>query len=155
MKIQSRFPIGNTLLVGIGIVVVIALVALVLWRVDSARAPLSAVYLQTGELYFGKLSRFPRLTLKQVYLLQLNRQNAQVPASIERFTSAFWGPSDTITLNNDQIVWIAPLDPDGELARLIATNPTLSVPQAQQPQQPQQQVQPRVEEPVGTSTRSR
>lgn len=90
---------------------------------------LYAVYLQSGDLYFGKLERFPTFGLRQVYLLRLNGTEEN-PVGIQRFDQAFWGPGDFLAISKDQVVWIAELRDDSDVNRLIAQNPELLAPQA-------------------------
>ncbi len=90
-----------------------------------------AVYLRTGDIYFGKLSHLP-FGLRQVYTLQVNAQNPQTPINIQRFTNVFWGPEDFLKINREEVVWMAKLNSQGQLAQLIRTNPNLIPPQAAQ-----------------------
>lgn len=121
----------NKVLVGAVLVLLLALVGVVAWREWFTESPFYAVYLRTGDLYFGKLTRFPSFGLTQVYLLQVNRENQQNPLSIQRFRDVFWGPEDTLTINRDDVVWFTKLRSDSQLAQLIKTNPTLATPLAQ------------------------
>lgn len=106
-----------------------------------------AVYLRTGELYFGHLTRLPYFGLKNVYMLQANPQNTQAPLSIQKFSKVFWGPEDEIRLNRSEVVWMTELDRNGQLAQILRDNPELEVPQTGQAPQsfnqiPQEQVVP-------------
>ena len=94
-----------------------------------------AVYLRTGDIYFGKLSHLP-FGLRQVYTLQVNAQNPQTPINIQRFINVFWGPEDFLRLNREEVVWITKLNPEGQLAQLIRANPNLVPPQAPQENSP-------------------
>lgn len=120
------------LAIGILVVVVIVFAAWYAWGSGSA---FYAVYLKTGDLYFGKLIRFPYFGLEQVYTLQV-QQNPQTPLSIQRFKNVFWGPEDTLRINRDEVIWVTKLNPKGQLAELFKTNPDLIPPQgaSSQPQ---------------------
>ena len=86
----------------------------------------SAVYLVTGEIYFGELHRFPQTYLSDAWLLQRNTPTADnIGISILPFNQAFWGPTDKIYLNPDQIVFTAKLRNDSQVKELItgATQP--------------------------------
>ncbi|MBI4159703.1 hypothetical protein HY504_00895 [Candidatus Wolfebacteria bacterium] len=72
-----------------------------------------AVYLETGDLYFGKISRFPRLALTEAWFLE--RGAAQESIKLARFDEAFWQPRGTLLLNNNNIVWMAPLAPGSRI----------------------------------------
>jgi hypothetical protein len=92
-----------------------------------------ALYLRTGDLYFGHLVRFPHYGLKNVYTIQVNQQNAQNPLSIRKFTSIFWGPEDYLRINPDDVVWSAALSGNSQLVQLLKNNPEL-LPTAGAPQ---------------------
>ena len=87
-----------------------------------------AVYLDSGDLYFGNLERFPTFGLRQVYLLRLGGQDSGV--GIQQFKNAFWGPDDFLSINPDKVLWVAHLRSDSELGMLIRQNPELIPPQA-------------------------
>ncbi len=134
--------ISNKTLFIVVAVLVIALAGVLVWRERSSDSAFYAVYLRTGDLYFGKLTRFPTFALSQVYLLQVNQQNQENPLSVQRFRDVFWGPEDRLTLNREDIVWYTKLRSDSQLADLLRTNPTLSAPAAAQQPQAQPQIQP-------------
>jgi len=115
----------NKILVAAVVVLLLILAGFVIWGQFMANPNYYAVYLRTGDLYFGRLVRFPYFGLRQVYMLQVNTQNQQTPVSIQRFANIFWGPEDFLKINRDQVVWVTKLNPDGQLAQLIKTNPTL------------------------------
>ncbi|MGB9681257.1 MAG: hypothetical protein ACPLXL_01810 [Minisyncoccia bacterium] len=79
-----------------------------------------AVYLRTGDLYFGKISWFPKFSLNDVWLLQRSvDQNNQVSFSLVGFTEAVYMPVDRIDLNKDNVVWITQLDKDSPVIQEI------------------------------------
>ncbi len=122
----------NKILLTVVIVLLVALAAILAWQFYFKTPTYYAVYLRTGDLYFGELTTFPYFGLNHVYMIQVNSQNAQNPVSIQKFTNIFWGPQDTLRLNKDDVVWYTPLDPKGQLAQLIASNPDLT-PSGQMP----------------------
>ena len=95
----------------------------------------TAVYLSTGDLYFGQLRWFPTLALRNVYLLQIT-QDPQTPLSLQKFTNVIWGPENKIKINRDQVVWMSRLRSDSQFVQAIERGP---VPVGQQ--QLQQQLQ--------------
>lgn len=117
------------------VVLVLVLGGILAWRSWGGSA-FYAVSLRTGDLYFGQLTRFPSFGLKQVYLLQVNQNNTENPLSVQRFKNAFWGPEDFLRINRDEVVWMVKLDPKGQLAQLIETNPDLLPTQQQGAQAP-------------------
>ena len=129
----------NKWLLWVIIVLVVLLLILVVWQVFFAKSQYSAVYLRTGEVYFGKLVRFPYFGLKNVYSLQATGDQ-QNPIRIQKFADSFWGPEDYIKINRDEVVWYTKLKSESQLNQLFATNPNL-VPQQQAGQQFQQPTQ--------------
>jgi len=111
--------------------VVIILVALTAWITISlgkenpnALSPYSAVYLSTGDIYFGKLSSFPKSKLENAWLVQRSVNAESEPElSVVPFSGAFWGPSDTIYLNAAEIVFSTRLRKDSPVA-LYLSNPS-------------------------------
>jgi len=85
----------------------------------------SAVYLTTGDVYFGKLDWFPWPHLKNAWLLQrgADAQN-QVHYSVVPVTNAFWGPVSELYLNPKQVVFWTRLRNDSQVAQVIE-NPSL------------------------------
>jgi hypothetical protein len=127
---------NKVLLVAV-IVLFVALIGLVVWNFFINKSPYYAVFLRTGDIYFGKLVRFPYFGLKNVYTIQVNPQNQQNPVSIQKFSNVFWGPEDWLKLNREEVVWMTRLREDSQLVQLFKTNPNLTPPpQAQQPPQP-------------------
>jgi len=116
----------NKILIVVVVVLVLALGGVLAWREWGGGSSYYAVSLRSGALYFGSLTRFPSFGLKQVYVLQVNQSDPKNPLSVQRFKNAFWGPEDFLRINRDDVSWMARLDPQGQLARLIATNPDLT-----------------------------
>jgi hypothetical protein len=137
----------NKILLAVVIIfLILVIVALAVWAVVFKPASYHAVFLRTGDLYFGELMNFPSFGLKNVYTLSVNPNNQETPISIQRFRNVFWGPQDWLKINRSEVVWMTKLDEAGQLAQLIRTNPDL-VPQ-QQPAagQPEVQLPPPSEE---------
>lgn len=119
----------NKVLLAVVVVLLVALVVIVGWKYLEGTPSYYAVYLRTGDLYFGELSTFPSFTLGRVYMLQVNSQNQQNPVSIQKFTNVFWGPEDSMNINKNDVVWYTRLASDSKLVQLIQTNPSLTSPQ--------------------------
>lgn len=140
----------NKWLLTVVIVLVVALIAVVAWQFWFKTPTYTAVYLRTGDLYFGELTTFPYYGLSHVYMLQVNSQDQKNPVSIQRFASVFWGPEDAMRINPNEVVWSAALNPQGQLAQLIQTNPNLVPPAGSQNQAPTAGINP--SSPNATST---
>lgn len=93
----------------------LTLVGIVYWQKVGFKKSYYAVYLETGDLYFGKLNKFPGLSLTDVHLLQRNPDDPQNPFTLQRFDQTFWQPENKIKLNPDKVVWTAKLKPGSEL----------------------------------------
>ena len=133
----------NKILLGLVIVLLIAVGAIIYWQKVGFEEPYYAVYLDTGDMYFGKLSYFPRLSLSDVWYIQRDPQDSQNPLSISKFERVFWEPEDKLYLNEKNIVWKTKLKSDSPVLNFIKN------PQAFQPaEQPQTQSQ----QPQSTST---
>ena len=88
-------------------------------KAGSIKNPYYAVYLQTGDMYFGKLSRFPKLSLTDVWFLQRNIQDEQGGFELIKFSNAMFGPIDKIEINKENIVWISKLRDDSQVVKFI------------------------------------
>lgn len=84
-----------------------------------------AVFLENGNIYFGKLSTFPRLKLNNAIFLQLDQTNQ---VSLQKFREAFWMPKGPIYLNKDHILFIAPINESSPIINLIEDKSTLKSP---------------------------
>ena len=114
----------NIILIIVSVMLAVALAGIITWRVVEGRGVYHAVFLRTGDLYFGRLTRFPTFGLKNVYFIQSTGDEAN-PLSIQKFTNVFWGPEDTLQINKKEVVWTAKIKKDSELARLLKENPDL------------------------------
>ncbi len=135
----------NKILLAIVIVLLIALGVVVYWQKGGFKESYWAVYLNTGDLYFGKLNRFPRLSLSDVWFLQRNPQDSQNPLSLSKFEQAFWGPEDKIYLDDENIIWKTKLKEDSQVVQFIKNPKTVQVPAQSQNQQS-------IEQSTATST---
>ena len=115
----------NKILLALVFILFFVLVALFVLQFLLKGPAYYAVLLRTGDLYFGRLVKFPSFGLKNIYTLQVNPQNAQTPVSIQKFTNVFWGPEDWLKINRAEVVWLTKLNSAGQLAELIKSNPNL------------------------------
>ena len=81
-----------------------------------------AVYLTSGDLYFGRLSWFNQNTLTDVRMIQ--RQQASedeepVVSLVEFNKSVIWGPVESLKLNRKNILWISKLSNDSQIMQVI------------------------------------
>ncbi len=133
---MSIFSISrvNKILLAAVVALLIALSGILYWQKSGFEKPYYAVYLNTGDIYFGKISNFPKFSLSDAWYIQRNPQDAQNPMSLAKFEQSFWGPGDKLYLNEDSIIWKAKLREDSQVLNFIK-NPQQA--QAQQPAQGQ------------------
>jgi hypothetical protein len=97
-----------------------------------------AVFLQTGDMYFGKLSRFPKLTLTDVWFLQRNIDEEQAGFNLMKFSNAMFGPEDKMEINKENVIWISKLRDDSQVVAFILQSKNTALqnvqPQATAPQ---------------------
>jgi hypothetical protein len=122
----------NKILIIVLVVIVIVLAGLLVWQKVGSTPSYYAVYLRTGDVYFGRLVRFPAFGLSHIYTLQANQNDKQNPFSVQKFSNVFWGPEDFMQLNREEVVWIVKLKADSSLTQLFTTNPELTVPATSQ-----------------------
>ena len=115
--------LNNKILFVIILVLVLALAGLILRQKflssSFSSERYSAVYLTSGDLYFGKLSHFSKYTLSDVWLLQRNPQDEKNPLSINSFERVFWEPEGKIKINPDNVLWVAKLKKDSQIVQFI------------------------------------
>ena len=129
----------------IGLILAIILLCVLVYttlgnKSDSIKNPYSVVFLNTGDMYFGKISRFPRLALSDIWFLQVTTQeDQQAGFNLAKFSNAVFGPKDKMEINRENVVWISKLADDSQVVTYIlqSKNPAL-----QQNVQPQATVPP-------------
>lgn len=129
--------VGSSVLVGAVVVLIIALVAFVglggnapkaeSKYVDSSK--LQAVFLNTGQVYFGKItslnSRYVVLT--NIYYLQTSstgtgtEANANPNVSLVKLGCELHEPLDQMIINREQVTFWENLGDNGQVAQAVAT----------------------------------
>jgi hypothetical protein len=102
------------------------------WRNHAAgsNAAYQAVFLNNGQVYFGKLSGADEAyaSLKDVYYLQVapaqsgGAQSGQLPSSsinLVKLGSELHGPTDAMRINRMNILFIEDLKPDSKVVQAI------------------------------------
>jgi len=80
----------------------------------------SAVYLKTGDIYFGELSHFPQFGIKNPWFLQKTvDENNQPQIGIAPLVSVFWKPGNKIILNEKEIIFWARLRSDSQIVPML------------------------------------
>jgi len=116
---------GKPAIIGVVVfsVVIAFLFGYYLWQnsfvgVDNT---LSGVLLENGEIYFGRLSYFPRLTLSNVYTIQATVDSddpTQISYQIIPLTLSVWSPGK-LFLNYDNILFIGDVGEDSQVMQII------------------------------------
>jgi len=118
--------IGGSLVV----IAVLVLVAMGIWLGSALMgkgnaenvvvSPYSVVYLNDGEMYFGKLSWFPKPRLSDPWTLQrsVDKDNKMQTSLVEVSKSA-WSPVNELYLNEKEIMAWSALRADGNMAKLL------------------------------------
>jgi len=81
----------------------------------------SAVYLTSGDIYFGKLAWFPWPRIQDVWYLDrsVNQQTQAQEVNLLPMTSVFWGPSGELRLNPKEIIFTSKLRADSQVVSVI------------------------------------
>ncbi len=114
----------KNMLVGLVVVLLVVGLGLVLRNKERSKG-YSVVYLVTGEVYIGKLTRttfFHSLKLRDSYILQVtkdatdpNKNNFQLTPIKE----ALWAPTKLV-LTRKNVVFYGPLTPESAIAKKLA-----------------------------------
>lgn len=109
-------------------VVVVALALIAWWVIPMFGSSYYAVYLNTGDLYFGKLSTFPSMKLSDVWYLQRDQQNQ---LALSEFSKVLWGPRGDLKLSSDSIVWMAKISSESQILPVLKGEKIAQQPAAQ------------------------
>jgi len=119
----TLFFVILVILIGLGIWIGITMVGS---HATDPAAPsgYTAVYMTSGDIYFGKLHSFPKPYLTDaLYVTRNTGQNGQTQLGLATFKSAFWSPVGEIYFNPSQVLFTAPLRNDSQIITAIQ-NPT-------------------------------
>ena len=110
--------INKILLVSV-IVLLLVLVGFVYWQKVGFQGNYYAVYLETGDLYLGRLNKFSRYSLTDIYYIQRNPDNSQQPLTLQRLDQVFWQPENKIKFNPEKVVWMAKLKSGSDVMNFL------------------------------------
>lgn len=101
----------------------------------AALSPYSAVYLTTGDIYFGVLDWSPSPHMEDAWFLQRSTDaQGQATVGVYPFSQAAWGPSNEVYFNAQDIVFWTRLSSMSSIAQLMA-NPAAAATAAAAQQQ--------------------
>jgi hypothetical protein len=116
-----------TLIVAIILLMILVYISFV-DKTKAIKNPYYAVYLQTGDMYFGKLSRFPKLILSDVWFIQASVEE-QGGVDLIKYSNAMFGPEDKMEINRENVVWISKLRDDSQVFNYIKGNIQQTLPE--------------------------
>lgn len=82
----------------------------------------SVVYLTSGEVYIGKLSTFPQLTLTDGYILVMTKDAADPTKNnfqLNPLSKALWSP-EKIVLTRSNVIFYGPLEKTSKIAQTLS-----------------------------------
>ncbi len=134
-KSKNKMLKNKKLLIVAFFVVLAILIGLGVWAVieitgsnntnPAGPSGYTAVYMISGDVYFGKLHSFPKPYLTDVlYITRNTGQNGQVQLGLASFKSVSWAPVGDIYFNPNQVLFTAPLRNDSQIVAAIQ-NPAL------------------------------
>ncbi len=109
----------NFFLIILTIFLLLLLIYTLVAKKNLFEKPYYVVYLETGDLYFGKFSRFPKFTLSDVWLLQMGQGEYQQDLSLAKFEKAIYEPEDKMEINRSKVVFMAKLKNTSQLVQSI------------------------------------
>ena len=120
---------------GLAVIVVIAVIVFLIcvgvmvgarlsgnWMQDNSASlsPYSAVYLSTGDIYFGKLDWSPTPHIENPWFLQRSTNaQGQATVGVYPFSQVAWGPSDSVYFNAKDIVFWTRLSSTSSVAQAM------------------------------------
>ncbi|MFA5755287.1 MAG: hypothetical protein WC909_02945 [Candidatus Paceibacterota bacterium] len=90
-------------------------------KTNEIKNPYYAVYLRTGDLYFGKISRFPKFTISDIWYLQPSIKE-EGDIDLLKYSNTIFGPSDKMEINKENIISITKLRDDSQVVNYIQGN---------------------------------
>ncbi|MBU4348484.1 hypothetical protein KJ671_03245 [Patescibacteria group bacterium] len=112
----------------ISILLLAIVLAIIIWKpsifASITDKPYYAVYLLSGDLYFGQMSWCRPSILSDARLIQQaqNVEEGQPDFSLVEFKDVFWGPAGDLKLNKNNVLWISRLSDESQVVKLINAN---------------------------------
>jgi hypothetical protein len=81
----------------------------------------SVVYLTSGEVYVGKLSYFPSMTMTDAYLIQIVKDQEDPTKSsfqLAPLSKTIWSPK-VLRINRNQVIFSGPIEDTSQVAQTI------------------------------------
>lgn len=103
----------NKILIILAAILLIAFVAVIYRQKFGFEKPYYAVYMSDGNIYFGKISNFPKFALTDVWILQGSGNSSEL--TVSKFNEAVLGPDNKMFINSDNMIWKTKLRDDSQL----------------------------------------
>lgn len=130
--------VGGGILGLLVLALVVAVIGVISFSGKSAEAgyvdesKMQAVFLQTGQVYFGKINadsvKGNSFTLSDIYYLQTSntgtsteQTNANTNVSLVKLGCELHAPVDSMVINRDQVTFWENLQDSGQVAKAVAT----------------------------------
>jgi hypothetical protein len=124
----------------VALVILIVVVYAVRGGFDFSKGNYAAVYLITGDIYFGKLVQgFNWFKLSDVFFIQRSEKG---DLNLNSFKDAFWKPSEPLNIKKDKVIFWAYLEKDSPVVQAIEQRKAAEQALQQTQGEPQQQTQP-------------
>jgi hypothetical protein len=127
MLINKNMPKNNIIILSLCFILIS--VSICFFYFSKTADSYYAVYLKTGDLYFGHLSTFPSLVMTDVYYMQQNQTDKTV--GLQKFADSVFNPENKLTISRDNIVWTTKLKDDSQVIKLIKQGVTAPSAQTQ------------------------
>jgi len=120
--------------VGVGILVGARMVNGGVTKSDPSLSPYSAVYLSTGDVYFGILGWSPSPHIEDPWFLQRSTDaTGQTTVGAYPFAQVTWGPSNAVYFNAQDIVFWTRLSSTSTVAEAMANPNSAPAPESVSP----------------------
>ncbi|TSC96649.1 MAG: Uncharacterized protein Athens071426_14 [Parcubacteria group bacterium Athens0714_26] len=118
---QNMSKVTRSVILGLSIIVIAVVLALLIakFNILSVFVPspkYAAVYLTTGEVYYGRMSMFGGFKLSNVVTLQKDKDGN---ISVQKLNDAIWKPKNPVSFQKDHIVFWSYLDSTSPLIDVI------------------------------------
>lgn len=102
-------------------VIAVAIAISVYFQTRNPSNNYSVVYLTSGEVYVGKLSSFPRMSLTDAYLIQIVKDAADSTKSsfqLSPLSKTIWSPK-VLYINDEQVIFSGPINETSQVVQTI------------------------------------
>lgn len=124
--VQPKKRLGVGKMIGYLVLVLVVLgITYFGWKSYTQSTMYSVVYLQTGEIYVGKLSFFPKTTLRDPYILRVTKDEKDPKKNnfqLSPLKETVWN-TKSLTLNKSHVVFYGLLDKNSQAAKALLEGP--------------------------------